>query len=226
MKRDAAGDQPHDPSLSEQVREIIRERIIRGQYEQDSRISEAGLADELEVSRLPLRAAIPQLQASGFVSTAPRRAARVFSWTPAAVHDLFDARLAIEVAAAGYAARQDLTDSPALAAVRRVMDRSYDAVASGDLYEFATTSALFHQRFVDLAGNGVLSAAMRSVEGRMNWLFYLASGNDSPHAEEEHETLCRTILSGNVDLARALTHAHIDASREPILAAMANRERD
>jgi DNA-binding GntR family transcriptional regulator len=187
---------------------------------QGARITEASLAEELNVSRIPLRAAIPQLRIGGFVTTLPRRGAVVFEWTPQAVNDLFDARLAIEVAAAGYAARSVGSGTGTIQPLLDIIDESHRAVEEGDSYGIAEVSARFHARIVELAGNDLLTSAMRAVEGRLTWLFYLTSTRDTHLAGTEHDELCRAILAGNVELARALAYAHIESGREPTFQAM------
>lgn len=71
--------------LSAQMYQTLRRGIILGEYPQGSPLKEARLADELAVSRIPIRAAIPHLENEGFLTTAPRRSARVTTWTGRAV---------------------------------------------------------------------------------------------------------------------------------------------
>ena len=93
-------------SLSQRIYATVRERIILGQYPQGSRVLEQRIGEELDVSRVPLREAVPLLERDGFVHSYPRRGAVVARWDTKAIDDLFDARLSLEVVAAGYAARQ------------------------------------------------------------------------------------------------------------------------
>src|ERR1700712_5674646 len=93
-------------SLSRQIYAVLREGIIRGRYPQGSRLAEQRLAREFQVSRVPMREAVPRLATDGFVHTVPRRGAVVSQWSIKAANDLFDLRLCIEVGAARYAARQ------------------------------------------------------------------------------------------------------------------------
>jgi len=93
-------------SLSRRIYSTVRERIILGQYPQGSRLPEKRIGEELDVSRVPLREAVPLLERDGFVHSYPRRGAVVARWDAKAIDDLFDARLSLEVGAAHYAARQ------------------------------------------------------------------------------------------------------------------------
>jgi DNA-binding GntR family transcriptional regulator len=208
-----------EPPLSAQVREILRERIIRGEYVQGARLPEAKLAAELHVSRIPLRAAIPQLEVDGFVRTLPRRSAVVFEWGERAVNDLFDVRLAIEPMAAAHAARQ-VARGASVDGVKAAIASSHAAIDRGDPYEIARASTLIHERVVELSGNELLASLMRAVSGRITWLFYMTSQRDQNLACQQHHDLSDTIASGNEELARAVAFAHIEAGRAPSLEAI------
>ena len=60
-------------NLSEQIREIVRERILDGELSPDSRINEARLAEELDVSRTPVREALMGLVSEGALRSVPGR---------------------------------------------------------------------------------------------------------------------------------------------------------
>lgn len=97
---EALASSPRPDSLSRQIYSTLREGIVIGRFPQGTRLAEQRLASELDVSRVPLREAIPMLEVDGFVTTLPRRGAVVSTWTLKAAHDLFDTRLCLEVGAA------------------------------------------------------------------------------------------------------------------------------
>ncbi len=206
-------------SLSAQAYATVRERIILGLYAQGSRLPEQKLAEDLDVSRIPLREAIRQLEVDGFVQSLPRRGAVVWTWTPQAVHDLFDVRLGLEVAATGLAAARvvagrDATD------IEAALERSHEALRGIDTLRTAEASAAFHEAIVLTTDNDLMVSLMRAVAGRMVWLFYLTSGRDPNVACAEHHELLDAIVSGNARLAEAVAWAHIDRGRSPSLAAL------
>ena len=92
-----------DRPLSMQIYESLREAIIEGRIAPGTRLREQALADEFDVSRVPLREAIPQLEAEGFVRTLPRRGTVVTHLTMRDIHDLFDIRESLEALAARLA---------------------------------------------------------------------------------------------------------------------------
>ncbi|EXG80696.1 GntR family transcriptional regulator [Cryptosporangium arvum] len=206
-------------SLSRQIYATLREGIIRGQYAQGSRLAEQRLAEELAVSRVPLREAVPLLERDGFVRTLPRRGTVVSTWSVAAADDLFDLRLYLEVGAAVYAARKVAAgaDTAPLAAA---LERTRAEATDGDAYQVAQARAGFHDAIVELTGNALMTTLMRPVSGRMTWLFYLTTEPDSPDPAAGNGQLFRAVTSGNERMAEAVAYARIECDRRESLAAL------
>jgi DNA-binding GntR family transcriptional regulator len=206
-------------SLARQAYLALKEGIIRGRYPQGSRLAEQRLAVELEVSRVPLREAVPQLEMDGFVKTFPRRGAVVATWDEKGVNDLFDLRLCLEVGAARFAARQVAAGAP-MESLDAALHLSQDVVHAGDPYRIAQSSTWFHEAIVDLADNALMKSLMRSVSGRMLWLFYLTSQLDADDAFDDHVTLTEAIRSGNERVAESVAYMHIERDRIPSFTAL------
>jgi DNA-binding GntR family transcriptional regulator len=207
------------PSLSRHIYDTVRERIILGHYPQGSRLPEVRIGEELEVSRVPLREAVPLLERDGFVHTYPRRGAVVFAWDEKAIDDLFDVRLCIEVGAASHAARQVALGAP-LEPLNLALDAAHHVVEERDMYAIAQASTAFHEAIVETASNDLMLKMMRTISGRMTWLFYLTSGLPADDAYAEHVALRDAIASGNERVAESVAYAHIERDRLPSFAAM------
>ena len=215
---------PIDPttrpdSLSRRIYATLREGIIRGRYPQGSRLAEQRLAEELQVSRVPLREAVPVLEVEGFVSTLPRRSAIVTTWTIRSVHDLFDLRLCIEVGAARYAARR-IAEGASIAPLRAALETARGSLENGDAYRMADDSTRFHEAIVDLTDNALMRAVMRSLAGRMMWLFFMTHEPGPLHAHNGHEELLAAIESGDERVAEAVAYTHIEHYRVDSLRAL------
>lgn len=209
-------------SLSRQIYATLREEIIRGKYPEGTRIAEQRIAQEMDVSRVPLREAVPQLERDGFVRTFPRRGAVVSTWDEKSVDNLFDLRLCIEVGAARFAARR-AGEGASLDTIDAALKHSQDVVNDRDAYDIAQASTWYHEAIVDTADNELMSSLMRSVSGRMMWLFYLTSQLDVEDAFHDHVTLRDAIASGNERVAESVAYAHIERDREPSFIALRER---
>src|SRR5215207_2202456 len=76
--------------------EALRERILRGDYPEGEPLRQDALADELGVSRIPVREALRQLEAEGLVTFNPHRGAVVSSLSLPEIAELFELRAEIE----------------------------------------------------------------------------------------------------------------------------------
>ena len=208
-----------DVSLSRQIFETVREHIILGHYRQGSRLPEQRIGEELHVSRVPIREAVPLLERDGFVHTFPRRGAVVTRWDTKAIDELFDVRLSLEVGAAKFAARRVGAGAP-LDRLDAALTRAAQRVEEQDFFAIASTSTAFHEAVVETAGNELMLRLMHTISGRMTWLFFLTSGLPAEDAFRDHVMLRDAIASGNERVAEALAYAHIERDREPTFEAM------
>lgn len=199
--------------LSIQLYQELKRRIITGVYPQGMRLTEQFIAEELNVSRIPLREVIPRLKNEGFLQAA-RQGIAVRTWSATEVNDLFDARLALEGQAAWLAARLVAMggDAQALADACEEAER---ISAQDDALETSLASARFHEALVAASGNALLVSLMAMLTGQMAWLFYLTAQRNVVVACAEHHSITDAIVEGNELLARALTEAHIEIGRRP-----------
>jgi DNA-binding GntR family transcriptional regulator len=207
--------------LAVRLYRALRERIIVGDYPQGSTLYEQRVAEELNVSRVPVREAMPLLHNEGFVEVTPRRSTVVTTWTRQRVHDLFDTRLGLEVAAAGAAARRVRAGG--------TLEGLEQAVAASELLlegatehplQQAEANVALHLALVAAAGNELMDTLMRAVGGRMVWLFYLTAGRDLHAQGDEHAAILDALRAGNDRLAEALMFGHIESGRAPTLAVL------
>ena len=92
--------------LREVVIENIRDAILSGDFPAGMRLTELQLADELGVSRTPIRAAIRNVAQEGLVVLIPRRGAYVADVSIHDINEVYEIRTALETLAAGLAAER------------------------------------------------------------------------------------------------------------------------
>ena len=218
----ATGRTSQRTSLSQQMYDSLREQIILGRYPQGSRLPEQRIAEEMDVSRVPLREAVPLLERDGFLRTFPRRGAVVSSWDAKAVDDLFDVRLSLEPGAARHAARRRAAGA-SMAVIDAALAVSKEVVAGRDANGVARASTAFHEAVVATADNELMLKMMRTISGRMVWLFYLTSDLEFDDAFHDHEQLRDAVAAGNEGLAEAVMYSHIERDRRPSFDALRRR---
>ena len=142
-------------SLAEDAAEAIREQILAGGYRQGEHLVEARIAEQLNVSRGPVREALKLLRAEGLVEEEPRRGTFVARLDAADVREIYQVRAAVE----GQAAKILASTRPAavmeeLRSFAAAIDR---AIAAGDVAEVSRADLAFHEALCRLSGNARLA---------------------------------------------------------------------
>jgi DNA-binding GntR family transcriptional regulator len=206
-------------SLSSRIYRDLRQRIIVGEFPTGARLRERELAEALGVSRVPLREALPQLEADGFINTTLRRGAVVTQITLKDVEELFDVRLGVEVYATRLAASRVRLGASS-DALKAALARAITTLDTDDPDAIADANADLHEEIVTLAANSLLTTMMRPVSARDRWIFRMTADRDAHVACREHTELCAAIFDGNADLAAALAYSHIERGRAPTMKAL------
>jgi DNA-binding GntR family transcriptional regulator len=202
---------PQQPlaAVRERVRLQLRERIVSGLLPPGARLVERELAQELGVSRVPVREAIRTLTAEGFVVASSPRRVVVKELTPKDVDELFELREALEVFAAGLAAERATPQG--LLELEQLLAQAARATGERAAETITELNTRFHDRILALADNQLLAAALEPLEGRLRWL---TRQND--HWDElldEHRRLLAAIASGDPAQARAQALEHVRINR-------------
>src|SRR5699024_7714029 len=144
----------------------IRTRIYDGTLEPGTRLVEREIAEEFDVSRLPVREALRILQNEGLVESLPTRGMIVCELSLRLVSELFDVREALESLAARQAAhRVSLGATPLLDVT---MAEVNDAVERGDKEAAHTANSRFHDEIIQLSGNNLLAHTLSPLVGRLS----------------------------------------------------------
>ncbi|XAS68403.1 GntR family transcriptional regulator [Micrococcaceae bacterium Sec5.7] len=209
-----------DEARAEQIYQLVLEGIVAGKFAQGMRLRERELSEMYDVSRIPVREAIQRLEQDGFVATFPRRGAVVRQLTLTDVNELFDVRLCLESFAARRAAERVGAGHPA-EGLKELVDETRRAIDENRPDDVVLISTAFHAEIVRLTGNTLLIESVKPLFGRMRWIFGLAHNRSNELQRDEHVELCRAILSGQSELAAALSYSHIELGRAPVLAGLA-----
>ncbi len=197
-------------SLRERIVIRLRHAIITGDLPPKTRLVEPELARQLNVSRTPLREAIRQLEAEGFVATVPRGGAFVSETTPRDVEDLYPIRAVIE----GLAARQ-AAENPDPAKREILQDILAElAGLTADSRQYHEISGRFHDIIVELSGNRQLRAIYQGLAqhvSRMRTLSLAARGRPGVSLQE-HRRIVAAILRGRGAEAERAMREHIEGA--------------
>lgn len=202
--------------LAEDVADRIRDEILSGGFSQGERLVEASIAEQLGVSRGPVREAFKLLRAEGLVKEEPHRGTFVVRLTSADVREIYDLRAALEARAAKQLATN--ARSTDLRAVHRLLDRLLQAAEKGDVAVVSQADLAFHEGVCHLTGNRRLHEVfMRHVpvlRSLMRFDEYIYRSLDD--IAVEHEPLVAALESGDPDLSAARFESHVERARDQL----------
>src|SRR2546430_12897986 len=152
---------PNGPSttLRDHVVKILSAGILSGKYRPGDRLNESQIARELNISRIPVREALSQLQEQGLVQNRERRGMFVTNIGPEEVLQISSLRIILETEALRLA--QNRITPELLAALEKLVDKmdSWD----GTFLEAAALDLEFHRTLWTAAGYPYLALALYSV---------------------------------------------------------------
>jgi DNA-binding GntR family transcriptional regulator len=141
-------------TIAAMVQDRIRTAILAGDLPAGSRLDQAKLAEDMQVSLVPVREALTKLEAEGFVQIIPRRGSFVTQTSIRDMEDLYFARRILEGDAAFHAAER-LSDDD-LGALNAAMDAMEKALIKHDFAAFMDGNRHFHFAIYQAAGSHYL----------------------------------------------------------------------
>lgn len=202
-------------NASERAYSGIRSLIVNGKLETGFRLREGELAEQLGVSRTPVREALRQLAAEGLVEVRPNRGAVVGSLSSSALEEVAEARASLEGAAAHRAASR--IGEPDLTRMESLDRQMWDLTRSGrdeDLDELAALNRQFHEIVSEAAQSPSLIALLRSINYvplvRRTFRYYPEEA--LLRSMSSHRELIAALRAGNGAWAEAVMRAHIWAA--------------
>ncbi|WP_313405619.1 GntR family transcriptional regulator [Aeromicrobium sp.] len=198
------------PTATDRVFALLRERIVGGDLAAGSQHSIYRLAEQLEVSRTPVREAVLRLADLGLVEIERNRGVRVRSVTAADVREVFELRLLLEVpAAAGAAVKADDTARAALASNVEAM-RAH--ARTGSEADFTAVDRDFHALVAAAMRNPRLEAEVARLRDSIQARGVSTFGRSRPLSEVagEHAPIADAILRAEPAEAAAAMAGHLE----------------
>lgn len=201
--------QNHRP-LREIVYEELKMQILKGQIVPGTRMMEVEMAEEMGVSRTPIREAIRKLEKEGLVTIEPRKGAYASQISTKDMVDILEVRQNMEGLAAYYAAmRMNEDQKKKLAEIAEAYNKAVIENNTPDMIKYDTA---FHHLIVEGSGNKMLVHMIEQLQElvlRFRYLYY----DDFRRAEKmprEHKMIYDAILNGDIEKARKAADVHID----------------
>ncbi|MEP6892801.1 MAG: GntR family transcriptional regulator [Gaiellaceae bacterium] len=200
--------------LREQVKDLLLERILRGDLKPGDRLVETRIAQELGTSQAPVREALRDLELLGLVESEAFRGSRVREFSDDELLDVFPVRAVLEELAAKLAARRLGGD---VSVLEHEIGEMLKAAKAGDTRAQVAHDIAFHRALVEAAGNPLLLQAWAALGIEVPtafgvyWTYF-----DAMELVEFHTPIVDAIGAGDAAKAGAEARRHVRRTEQVV----------
>jgi DNA-binding GntR family transcriptional regulator len=195
-------------NLREQIKDVILQRIVAGEYPPGARLVETRIAQELGVSQAPVREALRDLEQLGCIVHEPFRGCSVRAFSAQELLEAFPVRAALEALAARLAAERITEDE--LLDLAELLDRMRGAAQRGDAHDQSQANAQFHATIVRAARNATLERQWSFLEPfSRTYLTVSQPGLDLLALSERHVPILDALRARDGEAAATAMHRHL-----------------
>ncbi len=212
----ALSELPNTDLLGDAVYNRIRDAIISGELEPGTPLRVPAIAQELGVSRSPVREAIIRLTGERLAHSEPRLGAVVTEIKRQDLVCLYEIREVLEGLAARLAATSK--ESVPIEYLEDLLHKDDNAVTHGNIDEHIELDLSFHRLVRRIAGNAELTRLLDQIESQVRIAMLTVTVTSGPHlAVDEHKLIYKAIQSRDPDGAEKCMRAHISRLHETLL---------
>jgi DNA-binding GntR family transcriptional regulator len=203
--------------LREVVFNTLRKAILTGELKPGERLMEIHLANQLGVSRTPIREAIRKLELEGLVVMMPRRGAEVAQITEKSLRDVLEVRRSLDALCAELAC--DRITGEELEKLKTACEQFEKAAGTDDVAEIAKADVALHDIIVQATRNRRLIQIVNNLSEQMyRYRFeYIKDEERHDNLVEEHRMIYESILHGDKEKAAEASKIHIDNQEQSII---------
>lgn len=202
--------------LGEIVYESLREAIVSQILKPGERLMEIELADELGVSRTPVREAIRKLELEGFVVMIPRKGAYVADLSIKDINEVFEIRGSLEALAAGLAAQRATKEE--IEEMERNLVLTAKQWEGNDLIETIEVDTQFHELIYNASKNARLVTMIKDLREQVQRFrtTTLSVPGRLKFALDEHRRIVEAIAARDEQEAKRMAREHIESAESAL----------
>lgn len=204
-------------SLREMAFQAIKNAILSSKLEPGEIYTEFGLAKELGISKTPVREALGDLAAKGFVTVLSRRGIRVNALTPKDIRDLYEFRAALETAIIRHIT-PELTEK-SIKRLEAIQEKENAAIRDEDSMRYLKIDRELHLFLASLTQNQYMISALEQVRDLIDWMGSKALLRKPRIVEvkDEHAKIIHMLEKRDTEAAIRMMKEHIRITLENVL---------
>jgi len=215
-------------SISDQIYEVLRERILVGRIPPGERMVESATAEELKTSRTPVREAFQRLVKDGLVERVPQGGVRVTVATPKMINEVFGIRAVLEAYAVELACdnmdAETIVSMKEMARLARKLLSSPQANRPEGWSELWRINTSFHETIYRAAGSEHLLRVTSQLKDLVLRFRFLSLRKTRIRAWDEHELMIKYFESSDKTKLIALAKAHVQVAASDALRSLESDE--
>jgi len=202
--------------LRDVVFETLKEAILTGKLEPKERLMEIKLANQLGVSRTPVREAIRKLELEGLVIMEPRKGAYVSDISFKDIIDTLEVREALETFAVKLAIEKNTVEK--ISEIEILNKNFKEAYKDKDIEKMVEFDTKIHSEILRLSNNKKLISFMEELNEimqRFRLIFFNETYNPK-RIDEEHQAVMKALKNKDVEGAQEAMRKHLCTLKEDI----------
>ena len=198
---------PISKTLRTEVKEILHRAIVSGQLQPGDHLKETEIAEQLSVSRSPVREAFRQLEQDGLLTSYPNQGTFVKSYDAKEIEEIFTLRAVLENLAFELIIRDGKLKEADWARLDWYVEQQHKAIEAQSYHQLTELDMDFHEFFCRVSGSERLVAMWQSLRSQIQVLFYqrfkaleLIPGT----VDTDHAAILDALGQGNIDTLKKL----------------------
>jgi DNA-binding GntR family transcriptional regulator len=204
--------------LKERAYEKIKHRLLNNDYPPGTFLSERQLAENLGMSKTPVKAALERLESEGFITVSPQQGIVVRELSVHEIADLYEIRAALESYTLRTLAGRLTQDQ--IARVRENLQAYAKLRGTGNVADGVELDAVFHTQFAEFLGNGEILRVFVQLREKMQRVVtqvFRLSSKRIDHSYDEHIAIVAAVIDGDGARAADLVVRHLEMGKQLIL---------
>lgn len=204
-------------TIKHQIYQIIKKEICNGNYAAGQWLQEKELAEQLNVSRSPVREALKQLVDEGLAIEYPNKGVFVKEFTVKDIEEIYDVRILLE----SYAIKNSVKTltSKNIQELMETLQLLVKYYEKNDLTHYIEVDTQLHQYIINLGGNSLIVDTYRRIysQSQQFRIYSLTTQRRFDDSVTEHRSIVENICSGNWKEADRVNKIHLALAREEII---------
>ena len=199
-----------EASLAKEVTDVLRDRIINGDYAMGEKLIENKIAEELKVSRTPVRDAFKQLAKEQLVEYIPNKGCFAKGFSHKDMEDIYAVRKAVERLAITWAIEN--ADEEKLEELGQHLELMNFYTLNNSYEKLLEVNEQFHSMIYQMTNSRFIVQILKTYQEYVHIArkSTLKKEENLPLIYKEHEAIYKAMVAGDIDAAANAVEIHMD----------------